>query len=65
MKEEVRDGMRVLWNARIRMDDSVLLRADVYLPVEQHRYPVIMSYGPYGKGYAFQESNAPAWERLV
>lgn len=64
-KEEIRDGMRILWNAPIAMDDGIVLGADVYLPVKQGRYPVIMSYGPYGKGYAFQESNAPAWERLV
>jgi predicted acyl esterase len=57
--------MRILWNEAIPMDDGVVLRADVYLPDAEGRYPVIMSYGPYGKGYAFQESNAPAWERLV
>ena len=57
--------MRVLWNEPIAMDDGIVLHADVYLPVKPGRYPVILSYGPYGKGYAFQESNAPAWERLV
>jgi predicted acyl esterase len=64
-KEEIRDGMRILRDAPIRMDDGVVLRADVFLPVAAGRYPVIMSYGPYGKGFAFQESNTPAWERLV
>ena len=63
--EERREGMRILWNAPIAMDDGVVLRADVYLPVREGRYPVVMSYGPYGKGFAFQESNAPAWQRLV
>lgn len=53
--------MRILWNAPIRMDDGIVMRADVYLPIEPGRYPVVMSYGPYGKGYAFQESNTPAW----
>ena len=57
--------MRILWNQAIRMDDGALLRADVYLPAREARYPVILSCGPYGKGYAFQESNAHAWERLV
>jgi len=64
-KEEIRDRMRILWDAPIQMDDGIVLRADVFLPVDAGRYPVIMSYGPYGKGFAFQESNAPAWERLV
>jgi uncharacterized protein len=65
VKQDLRDGMRILWDAEIAMDDGLVLRADVYLPVNPGRYPVIMSYGPYGKGFAFQESNAPAWERLV
>jgi hypothetical protein len=29
------------------------------------QYPVIMSYGPYCKSYAFQESRKGAWARLV
>ncbi len=57
--------MRILWNAPIRMDDGIELRADVYLPEREARYPVILSCGPYGKGYAFQESNAPAWQALA
>jgi hypothetical protein len=57
--------MRVLWNAAIRIDDGIELRADVYLPEREARYPVILSCGPYGKGYAFQESNPAAWEALV
>ncbi|HEV8109690.1 MAG TPA: CocE/NonD family hydrolase, partial [Burkholderiales bacterium] len=57
--------MRVLWNAAIRIDDAIELRADVYLPEREARYPVILSCGPYGKGYAFQESNPAAWEALV
>ena len=47
MTEEIRDGMRILWNAPIRMDDGIVLCADVYLPIEPRRYPVVMSYGPY------------------
>ena len=57
--------MRILWNQAIRMDDGIDLRADVYLPEREARYPVILSCGPYGKGYAFQESNPAAGEALV
>jgi hypothetical protein len=57
--------MRILWNEAIPMDDGAELRADVYLPEREARYPVILSCGPYGKGYAFQESNPGAWEALV
>jgi hypothetical protein len=57
--------MRILWNEAVRIDDGIVLRADVYLPEREARYPVILSCGPYGKGYAFQESNPAAWEALV
>ncbi len=64
-KEETRDGMRIHWDAPIVMDDGLTLRADIYLPLKAGQYPVILTYGPYGKGLAFQESNTVAWEHLV
>ena len=53
-KTEDRDGMRVDWDVPIRMDDGIVLRADVFRPIEPGRYPALVSYGPYGKGLAFQ-----------
>jgi hypothetical protein len=41
-----RDGMRIDWDLPIAMDDGLVLRADVFRPVAEGRYPVIMSYGP-------------------
>jgi uncharacterized protein len=57
--------MNIDWDVPIEMDDGLVLRADVYRPDEDDRYPVILSYGPYGKGLAFQEGYASAWEVLV
>lgn len=65
VKSEIRDGMRIDWDAPIAMDDGLVLRADVFRPPADGRYPVILSYGPYGKGLAFQEGNKSAWDRLV
>ena len=64
-ESEIRDGMRIEWNAPIAMDDGLMLRADVFRPVDEGRYPVILSYGPYGKGLAFQDGYPNAWERMV
>ncbi|GII29351.1 CocE/NonD family hydrolase [Planotetraspora mira] len=64
-RSEVRDGMRVDWDVPIRMDDGVILRADVFRPVEDGRYPVIMSHGPYAKGLAFQEGFPHMWKPLT
>ena len=62
---EVRDGMRVEWDVPIRMDDGLVLRADVFRPVFKGRYPVILSYGPYAKGLAFQDGYPSAWQRMA
>ena len=62
---EIRDGMRIDWDVPITMDDGLVLRADVFRPVAEGRYPVILTYGPYGKGLAFQEGYPSAWQRMV
>ncbi|MGH6672027.1 MAG: CocE/NonD family hydrolase [Xanthobacteraceae bacterium] len=64
-RSETRDGMRIDWNVRIAMDDGLVLLADVFRPIAEGRYPVILSYGPYAKGLAFQDGYPSAWERMV
>jgi predicted acyl esterase len=64
-KTEIADGMRIEWDAPIEMDDGAVLRADIFRPLGDGRYPVILSYGPYGKGLAFQEGWKAAWDRLT
>jgi predicted acyl esterase len=65
MKSEIRDGMQIDWNNPIRMDDGVVLRADVFRPVGEGTYPVILSYGPYAKGLSFQNGYKSQWSRLT
>ena len=57
--------MNVYWDAGIKMDDGVVLRADIFRPIEEGRYPAILSYGPYGKGLHFKDANAAQWDYLV
>jgi uncharacterized protein len=57
--------MRIDWDVVIRMDDGLELRADVFRPDGGGRHPVILSYGPYAKGLAFQEGYPSAWQRMV
>ena len=63
-KSEVRDGMRIDWDVPIRTDDGVVLRADVYRPIADGRYPALMNYGPYSKGLPFQVGYAAQWQAL-
>jgi hypothetical protein len=64
-ESEIRDNMQIDWDAPIKMDDGVVLRADVYRPVGSGKYPVILSYGPYAKGLSFQEGYPSQWGRVV
>jgi uncharacterized protein len=65
MKSEVRDNMQIDWDAEIRIDDGVVLRADVYRPTRDGKFPVILSYGPYAKGLSFQEGYKSQWSRVI
>jgi len=64
-KSETRDGMRIDWDAAITMDDGLVLRADIFRPPAEGRYPVLLSYGPYGKGLSFQEGYKTAWDIMA
>jgi uncharacterized protein len=64
-RTEIRDGMRIDWDVPITMDDGLVLRADVFRPVKEGKFPVILSYGPYAKNLAFQDGYPSAWQRMV
>ncbi len=65
MKSEIRDGMCIDWDAPIATDDGIILRADVFRPPADGKYPVILSYGPYAKGLDFREGYKSQWARLI
>jgi predicted acyl esterase len=64
-RSELRDGMRIDWNVPITMDDGLVLRADVFRPIADKKYPVILSYGPYAKGLAFQDGYPNQWQLMT
>jgi len=57
--------MIIEWDVPIAMEDGLVLRADVYRPLKGEPSPVLMTYGPYAKGLAFQEGYAFAWQQLA
>lgn len=65
LSSEVRHGLRIDWDTPIAMEDGIVLRADVFRPDDDEKHPVLLTYGPYGKGLAFQEGYATAWERMA
>jgi predicted acyl esterase len=64
-RSETRDGMRIDWNVPITMDDGLVLRADVFRPITDGKYPIILSCGPYAKGLAFQDGYPNQWRRMT
>ncbi|MHB8771578.1 MAG: CocE/NonD family hydrolase [Syntrophales bacterium] len=64
-RTEIRDGMRITWHQPIPMDDGIALRADVFQPIEEGRYPVILTYGVYAKGLSYQEGYPHQWNKMV
>jgi len=63
-RQEIRDGMRIDWDVPIRMDDGVVLRCDLYRPIEPGRYPAILTHGPYAKGKHFDDLFPHAYRKL-
>ena len=59
------DGMRILWDVPVPMDDGVVLRADIFLPQAQGRYGAVLTYGPYAKGLSFQSGYKSNWDRMT
>ena len=57
--------MLIGWDVQIEMNDGLVLRADVFRPEGDERYPVILAYGPYAKGLTFQEGYVDAWRAMV
>ena len=64
-KTEIRDGMTIEWDAPITMDDGLVLRADIFRPPQEGKYPAILTYGVYGKGLSFQEAHPNQWKKMV
>jgi len=64
-RTDVRDGMRIDWDVPIEMDDGIVLRCDVYRPIENGKYGVIMTYGPYGKLLHFEDAYADQYTRMI
>ena len=62
---EARDGMRIDWDVPIRVDDGLLLRADVFRPTDAGKHPVILAYGPYGKWLHFEDLYTDQWRRMI
>ena len=66
MKADVQPyPMTIDWDVPIRMDDGLVLRADVYRPRKEGRLPVLISYGPYGKGLHFEDGYKTAWDIMA
>ena len=51
-------------NADVLVRDGAILHANVYRPNANGRFPVLMTFGPYGKDVPLREFMQEAWDRL-
>jgi predicted acyl esterase len=65
VKTETRHGMKVDWDVPLTMRDGTVLRADVYRPISDGSYPVLLSYGAYGKWLHFEDGYETAWQKML
>ncbi len=56
--------MRVDWDVPIEMDDGLQLRCDVFRPIKEGRYPVLMAMGPYAKWMHYFDPFIDQWKPL-
>ncbi|MGE3248061.1 MAG: CocE/NonD family hydrolase, partial [Beijerinckiaceae bacterium] len=57
-------SMRVETNAAVPMRDGAQLSANIYRPDAPGRFPVLMTFGPYGKDVPLRQFMQEAWDRL-
>ncbi len=62
---QIREGMKVDFNVPIKMSDGIELRANIYRPLHDGIYPVIFSYGVYGKDLHIEEIYSTAWKDIL
>jgi uncharacterized protein len=48
----------------VPMRDGATLRANVFRPRAEGKFPVLMTFGPYGKDVHLSQFMPPAWERI-
>ncbi len=64
LKMLCQDGMRIYYDIPIPARDGACLMADAYCPLDEGRYPIVMTFGPYGKNQSFQVQTPLPWKRL-
>ena len=57
-------GMIYEHDVEITVRDGAILRANVYRPARDGRFPVLMTHGPYGKDLHMSELHNNAYVRI-
>jgi uncharacterized protein len=58
-------AMRLEQDVGVPMRDDAILRANVFRPDAEGRFPILMTFGPYGKDVALRDFMQEAWDRLT
>lgn len=59
-----RENMRISYNVPIPMEDGAYLMSNIYFPLEEGVYPVVLTVGAYGKDLYFPELYPEQWNAM-
>src|ERR1019366_7251687 len=62
MRSAMSSSMIIDRNVAILMRDGAILRGDVFLPDNAGPFPVLITFGPYGKDVPLREFMPEAWD---
>ena len=62
---QTREGLHIDFNVPIQANDGLVLRGNVYKPTEGGQYPVILSYGVYGKDLHFEDIYSTNYHKML
>ena len=57
--------MRVEKDVPITVSDGNVLRANVFRPMAEGKFPVVLAQGVYGKDIHFEDGFKPQWDKLI
>ena len=59
-----REGMQIDYNVPIEASDGLILRANIYRPLKNGQYPVVLAYGVYAKDLHVKDLYPTQYEKL-
>jgi predicted acyl esterase len=64
-KKQISENMQIEFNLTITVNDGTKLSANIFRPIAEGKYPVILSHGIYAKDLYFPDNYPDQWRRII